>query len=163
MITETITYTTFNDPPQKVTETHHFNLTRTDLIRWEMEKHEGVAEYFLRLSQSNDKTLLGEAFHDFLRRTYGIKSEDGKHHTKSPEISDAFESSAAFDEFYVKLITDQDYAAKFIRGVLPKEWLRDTAVDTVMETPDQRLRAVSNELATMPPPPPGLPQNPAGA
>lgn len=166
MLKETITFTNFDG--KQVTETHYFNLTRAELVQWEMEHNEGVAEYFLRISQSNNKPELGQAFHDFLRRTYGLKSEDGNRHMKSEEISENFEHSAAFDEFYIKLITDEGFAGRFIKGVLPKEWLKDGAVEQIMATGDERLRAVADTVAgqsVLPPPPsaPGLASNPAGA
>jgi hypothetical protein len=156
MLTETITFTNFDG--KKVTETHYFNLTRAELVKWEMEKHEGVGEHFLRLSSAGDKVGLGQAFHDFLRRTYGLKSEDGNRHMKSEEIANNFEASAAFDEFYIKLITDDDFALKFIKGVLPKEWVTDEMVDQVMQTQEDKLRTVTTQIASSPmPPPPPMP------
>jgi hypothetical protein len=151
MLKETITFTNFDG--KQVTETHYFNLTRAELVQWEMEHNEGVMEHFLRISQSNDKPLLGQLFHDFLRRTYGLKSEDGNRHMKSEEISENFEHSAAFDEFYMKFITDETFAAKFIAGVLPKEWLNQEAIDAVMQTGDDRLRTVATQFSPPPPPP----------
>ena len=156
MLTETITFTNFDG--RQVTETHYFNLTRAELAMWEMEKHEGVGEYFLRLSQSNNKADLATAFHDFLRRTYGLKSEDGNRHMKSKEITDNFEHSAAFDEFYIKLISDEDFALKFIKGVLPKEWVTDEMVEEVMKTQEDKTRTIAAQLAPPPPPPPPISQ-----
>lgn len=161
MLTETITFTNFDG--KQVTEKHYFNLTRAELVQWEMEHNEGVGEYFLRLSQENDKRALGQAFHDFLFRTYGLKSEDGNRHMKSEQISKDFEASAAFDEFYMKMITDEGFAMKFIKGVLPREWVKDEAFEAVMQTSDQRLQAVQDSLMPPPPPPTGLAPNPAGA
>ena len=152
MLKETITFTNFDD--KTVTETHYFNITRAELVQWEMEKHEGVGEYFVRLSQAGDKTQLAEAFHDFLRRSYGLKSEDGNRHNKSPQITADFEASAAFDEFYMKLVTDENFAANFIKGVLPKEWITDEMVDQVMKTSDEKVRGVAAQVASLPPPPP---------
>lgn len=152
MLTETITFTNFDG--KQVTETHYFNLTRAELVRWEMEHQEGVGEMFLRISQSNDKVALGKAFHDFLSRTYGLKSEDGNHHIKSPEITAKFEHSAAFDEFYMKLFTDADFALQFIKGVLPKEVVSDEMVEEVFKTGEQKARDVVSSLAPPPPPPP---------
>src|SRR5688572_7129676 len=156
MLTETITFTNFDG--KKVTETHYFNLTRAELVKWEMEKAEGVGEHFLRLSQAGDKVGLGQAFHDFLRRTYGLKSEDGNRHMKSEAIANDFEASAAFDEFYMKLISDDEFALKFIKGVLPQEWVTDEMIDQVMQTQDDKLRSVTTQIASSPmPPPPPIP------
>ena len=150
MLSETITFTNFDG--KQVTETHYFNLTRAELVQWEMEHQEGIGEYFVRLSQRADKVEMGQAFHAFLRRTYGLKSDDGNRHMKSEEIANNFEHSAAFDEFYIKMLTTEDYALTFIKGVLPKEWVNEEAIDAVMQTGDQRLQAVTDQL--MPPPPP---------
>jgi len=35
MLKETITFTNFDD--KTVTETHYFNITRAELVQWEME------------------------------------------------------------------------------------------------------------------------------
>lgn len=175
MIRKTITFTNFDD--KKVTETHWFNMTRQQMIEWEMRTGEGLQEFFIRISQSGNKELLYEAFEDLLLRSYGIKSDDGSEHAKSPEISQRFKNTAAFDEFFMDFFSNEDKAMEFIRGIMPKDWVSDEAIKVVMETPDERFDAVNKAVqgSTMPPPPPDpltierarelgyLDPNPAGA
>lgn len=158
MIRKTITFTNFDD--KKVTETHWFNMTRQQMIEWEMRTGEGLQEYFIRISQSGNKELLYEAFEDLLLRSYGIKSEDGSVHSKSPEISQRFKDSAAFDEFFMDFFSDETKAMEFINGIMPKDWMNQKDIEVVMQTPQERFDAVT--ASVMPPPPPLAP-NPAGA
>lgn len=150
MFRKTVTFTNFDD--KKVTETHWFNMTRQQMIEWEARTGEGLQEHFIRLSQSGNKEALYEAFEDLLLRSYGIKSEDGSRHAKSPEISKSFKDSAAYDQFFMEFFENDEKAMEFIRGIMPKDWLTDDAIKTVMETPQERFDAVT--ASVMPPPPP---------
>jgi hypothetical protein len=155
MISKTLTFEDFSDPPKTVTEKHWFNMTRQQVIEWEAQTGEGVLEYFTRISQSGDKKKLYDAFEDFLLRCYGIRSEDGSKHAKSPEISQAFKDSAAYDEFFMSFIENQDTMVEFLKGVLPKQWLTEEAkadMDIVAQIPQERFDAVQKSV--MPPPPP---------
>lgn len=150
MIKKTITFTDFDD--KKVTETHWFNMTRQQMIEWEMRTGEGLQEHFLRLSRSGNKEELYEAFEDLLLRSYGVKSSDGSLHEKSPEISKRFKNSAAYDEFFMNFFENETTAMEFITGIMPKDWVNQEAVKAVMETPQERFDAVTKSV--MPPPPP---------
>jgi hypothetical protein len=167
MISKTVTFQDFSDPPKTVTEKHWFNMTRQQMIEWEARTGEGILEYFTRISQSGNKEALYDAFEDILLRSYGIKSDDGREHTKSPEISQAFKNSAAYDEFFMEFFTDESKALEFLKGILPKQWMTEETeknMEFVLNTPQERLDAVRDSL--MPPPPPPAVQgnvpNPAG-
>jgi len=150
MFRKTVTFTNFDD--KKVTETHWFNMTRQQMIEWEARTGEGLKEHFIRLSQSGDKEKLYEAFEDLLLRSFGIKSDDGNRHAKSPEISQDFKNSAAYDQFFMEFFQTDETALAFITGIMPKEWLSEEDIKTVMETPQERFDAVTKSV--MPPPPP---------
>ena len=88
-------------------------------------------------------------------RSYGIRSDDGSRHDKSPELSQQFKNSAAYDEFFMGFIENQDTIVDFLKGVLPKQWLTEEAkadMDAVAKIPQERFDAVQASL--MPPPPP---------
>lgn len=155
MICKTVTFEDFSDPPRTVTEKHWFNMTRQQVIEWEARTGEGVLEHFTRISQSGNKELLYQAFEDFLLRSYGIRSDDGSRHDKSPELAQQFKNSAAYDEFFMSFIENQDTIVEFLKGVLPKQWLTEEAkadMDAVAKIPQERFDAVQASL--MPPPPP---------
>ena len=58
-------------------------------------------------------------FKEFIFRSYGIKSEDGRRFQKSEEISKSFEQTEAYSQLFVKLCTNADAASAFINGILP--------------------------------------------
>lgn len=157
MLKKTLTYQNFDG--KQVTETLYFNLTKAELVEWEMRTNEGLMDYFIRVSGSNNKPLLFEAFKDLLLRTYGEKSDDGRTFMKSDEIRDRFEHSAAYDTFFMEFFTNEGTAVAFIRGVMPEELLTDEAVAEAQLVGDSRFSQVEAQLAAgqMPPPPPGAP------
>lgn len=155
MISKTITFQDFSDPPKTVTQKLWFNMTRQQVVEWEARTGEGVLEHFDRISKSQDKEALYDAFEDFLLRCYGIRSDDGSRHDKSPEISRDFKNSAAYDEFFMQFVENQDLIVEFLKGVLPKQWLTEEAkaqMDVVAAIPQERFDAVQKSM--MPPPPP---------
>ena len=158
MLKKTITYQNFDG--KQVTETLYFNLTKAELVEWEMLTNEGLTDYFIRISGSNDKPTLIRAFKELLLKTYGEKSDDGRHFMKSDEIRAKFENSAAYDSFFMEFFTDESAAVAFIRGVMPEDLINEEAVAAAMQTGDQRLQAARDQLS--PPPPPMNIPNPAG-
>ena len=61
-----------------------------------------------------------ELFKQFILDSYGEISTDGRRFMKSPELSKAFSETEAFSILYMKLATDDEYAAKFVNGVIPQ-------------------------------------------
>lgn len=165
MLKKTITYDTFDG--KKVTDTLYFNLTKAEMVAWEMSTNEGLTDYFIRIANANDRPTLLKAFEDLLMMTVGEKSEDGKHFHKSAEISKRFKDSAAYDAFFMEFFMNEGAAVDFIRGVIPADLVNDETIAEVMKTGDERLAAVASQL--QPPPPPTYPAggmghspNPAG-
>ena len=59
-------------------------------------------------------------FKDIVMRSYGEKSDDGKHFVKSKELSTAFTQTEAFSELMMMFIMDAEFAAKFVSGIVPE-------------------------------------------
>lgn len=118
MLKQPLTYTNFDGV--EVTEDFYFNISRSELVQMEINTPGGYVNYLQRLIDSKDTPSIMEAFLDLVKKSYGIKSPDGKKFIKSPEIVDDFVNSAAYDELYVKFMTDTDFASNFAIGVLPK-------------------------------------------
>jgi hypothetical protein len=113
---------------EEVTETFWFNLTRTEFIKFEVSYKAGFVESINRIIESNDREAIIAEFQKIILMAYGVRTEDGKGFEKSDELSLKFTQTAAYDELFVKLSTDDDYAAMFINGIVPKELL-DAAKD----------------------------------
>lgn len=108
------------------TEDLYFNLSKSEMVLLDNSVPGGLGNRLDRITKAADNVEIMESFLWILRKTYGIKSEDGRRFIKNDQIFDEFMQSAAFDEFFTKLTTEEDFAANFIRSVIPqmtdKEW-----------------------------------------
>lgn|SRR5262245_5417934 len=104
------------------TETLYFNLSAIELAEMVATRGENYGEQMLALAKDpmgNAGSLI-EAFKDLLRRSYGERSEDGRHFHKSPEITEKFMSSLAFEAFFMELVTNPASAGGFMTAIMPK-------------------------------------------
>lgn len=123
MLKETITYKNFNDV--EVTETYMFNLTKAEVLEMETMYPGGYAGFLQSIIDAKDQPTLVKIFKDFVLKCYGEKSADGKHFMKEDEdgrplYRKNFLFTEAYSKIYMKLATDQEYATKFVKGVLPE-------------------------------------------
>lgn len=119
MLKETIKYVDFNDLERE--EDFYFNLTRTELIRMEMNKNGSLTGLLTKITKANDMPDIFEAMENLILKAYGEKSVDGRRFDKSEEISNNFMNTPAYDKLFEKLTTDANYAYKFLMGILPKD------------------------------------------
>jgi hypothetical protein len=118
MLKHDITYENFDG--EQVTETFYFNLTKTEIIELEVGYDGGLEATIKRIIAANENRKLVAEFKKIVLLAYGVKSEDGKRFIKSDQIREEFSQTAAYDELFIKLASDADYAADFIKGILPK-------------------------------------------
>lgn len=124
MFKDTVTYEDYNGNMR--TETLYFNLSRAEVIQMEMSVNGGLGSFLENIVKSEDMPAIVEQFTKIIKMSYGVKSDDGKRFIKSDEISETFVQSEAFSEFFMKIISDEDYAAKFVNGIMPKVENRQT-------------------------------------
>ena len=117
MLKKTITYIVYFDVER--TEDHYFKLSKPELVKLQGSVKGG---YDVRLkgivSELNGFNIM-EFFEDLIRRSYGIKSEDGRRFMKSDEISRDFMETPAYEALFEELTTDDVAASEFIKAVLP--------------------------------------------
>ncbi len=143
MLKRDITYQDFND--EKVTDTFYFNITKSEIIELEVETKEGMDATIKKIIETKDnKTLIAE-FKRIILLAYGEKSGDGKRFIKSDESREAFSQTAAFDTLFIELATEEEAAANFIKGVLPKE-LSAEIEKAILPPPN--IQPVSNSTET---------------
>ena len=62
---------------------------------------------------------------DFIKnlvlKSYGEKSDDGRRFKKSPELSEEFSQTIAFDTFMSELLSDDNAAANFVNSIIPAD------------------------------------------
>lgn len=119
MFKYTINYTDFDG--NKRIEDLYFNLTHAELTDRQLDIEGGDIEKILtKMISEQDKAKIVRFICDIIDASYGIKSLDGKHFRKSPEILSDFKSTQAYSDFYVKVFGDPKFAAKWLEGTLPK-------------------------------------------
>lgn len=111
-----IEYTDYNGNQRK--DTLYFNLSKAEMMEMELSTTAGVEEKLRMLIATKDNATIVKTFKEFLIKSYGIKSEDGTRFIKSDKLREEFEQSEAYSEMFMKLISDTDFQAKFINGII---------------------------------------------
>ena len=119
MIKWPITYTDYNG--ETITEDFYFHLNKAELTTMQFEANGNFSQYLERLVNERDIKSLGQEFRKIILNSYGKKSDDGRLFRKSQEMRDEFEQSEAYSELFMDLVTDEDKATKFIKGILPSD------------------------------------------
>ena len=117
MFKKTIKYTDYNGVNR--TESFYFNLSPADLIDMEVESG-GYKQMIQNIIDSQDIQSLMKAFKELIRRSYGVKSQDGKHFVKNDEVFEEFVSTPAYSNLIMEFLEDTDKAVEFVNGIMPK-------------------------------------------
>lgn len=125
MYKKTITYSDYNGAERK--EDFYFNLNKAELSKMEMSVNGGLAEKINRIVAAQDAPAIIEIFEDLIKKSYGIKTMDGRGFVKRPEDLEAFMSTEAYSELFMELATDADAAAAFINGIIPADMAKQLA------------------------------------
>jgi hypothetical protein len=134
MLKKDITFEDFDGNTQ--TETHYFNLSKSELIDLEVGGENGsLGEQLKAIVASDDTRLILESFKTIVLRAYGIRSDDKKKFVKSDELRKDFEQSLAYDALFTGLVTNSIDAAEFVNGIVPKDLIEQVQTKNV-ELPD---------------------------
>lgn len=118
MIKWPITYTDYDGVEH--TEDFYFNLNKAEVMEMNLEANGAYDKYLQRIVDQQDGRKLAEEFRRLILKSYGEKSPDGRRFIKSQQLTDEFVQTEAFSELYMQLATEEEAAAKFIQGVMPK-------------------------------------------
>ena len=119
MLKKTITYTDYDGLER--TEEFRFNLTKAELMDMELTTVGTFSKLMQKIIDEKDMVRLAKYFKELILKSYGVKSDDGKRFIKSPELSEAFSQTEAYSELYIELLSNSEYAVKFIQQVMPKD------------------------------------------
>lgn len=128
MLKKTITYTDFDDVER--TEDFYFNLSKTELMEMNFSEEGGMEKLVKRIIDTKDIKKTIEVFKEILLKAYGQKSDDGKRFIKTIDghrLADDFAQSSAYDELFFELINDEQKAADFVSGIIPKSLAEEAA------------------------------------
>lgn len=127
MIKKTITYTDFNGNER--TEDFYFNLTKKEITTMELSIKGGLAEMIQRIVAAQDTPAIIEVFEDLIKKSYGVKTPDGRGFLKRPEDLESFMATEAYSQLFMELATDADAASKFVNGVVPADMAKQAALE----------------------------------
>lgn len=119
MFKKTITYTDYSDVVR--TEDFFFNLTKAEVVELETRTKGGLQKMIQKIVGEQDYGKIVEIFKEIILRSYGEKSLDGKHFTKSKDLADAFSQTEAYSEMFMEMASNADVAAAFVNGIVPKD------------------------------------------
>lgn len=102
-------------------EDFFFHLSQAELTMMQMSEVGGLEKKLERIIKAQDAPKIMETFRDIIRRSYGVKSPDGRRFIKSDALSDEFEQTEAYSDLFMMLCTNADEAGKFVKGILPKK------------------------------------------
>lgn len=134
MYTKEITYEDFNGV--KRTEKLYFNLSKPELVKLQLSFDEGLDKYIMQIAKEKDPRKIIPFFEKLIDFSFGIKSEDGSRFLKSPQYTEEFKQTAAYDELYSQLIFDETgaEAIAFVKGIMPNmPELNDEAINKKVE------------------------------
>lgn len=118
MIGKTITYTDFNGAKQ--TREFFFHISVYELAEMAHSKDGGFDVHLKRIIATNDNQAILQEFRVLMRKAIGWRSADGEDFLKSDEYAERFINGDAFDTFFLELISDAEYAGRFVVGVVPE-------------------------------------------
>ena len=151
MIEKLIGYEDFNGTAQA--EIHYFHLSKVELIEMEVQYDGGFSEYLRKVADGGNAALLLATIKDFVGKSYGVRSEDGRKFTKSPELTTEFLASPAYEALFLELVENGDAIGEFLIGVMPKDLMEDPDVQRhlaelkseTVELPEKEPKDMSRE------------------
>lgn len=121
MYKKTIKYTDYNGVEK--TEDHYFNLNKAELLTMDLGVAGGMQANMELISQQQDVPKMLEFFETLIKKSYGIKTPDGRF-VKKPEYFENFFFSEAYSEFITELLASDNSrqaVIEFITGIVPTE------------------------------------------
>lgn len=132
MLTKTVTYTDYDGNER--TEKCQFNLTETELTEMQLTTSGGMDKMLTDIVAAKDTPTIINTFKTIILKAYGVKSPDGRTFMKSKELADEFEHSEVYNKIFMELITDDEKAAAFINGIIPKTVADEVAKSSAAPT-----------------------------
>lgn len=116
MVKKSIPYTDLNGVER--VDDFYFNLSKPEIVKMQSSVKGGYDVQLKSTSANLNGKAIMEFFEDFISKSYGEKSEDGRRFMKSEEISRSFMETPAYEVLFEELVTNADEAAKFVNAVM---------------------------------------------
>ena len=119
MIKKRIKYEDFDSVERE--EDFYFNLTKTELVKWNYSESGGLEEAVKKIIDNKDAKELLKIYDKIITMSYGVKSPDGKKFVKSEEIINDFKDTNAYDVMFIEYLSHPESFNAFIDGIMPKD------------------------------------------
>lgn len=123
MLKKTITYKDYNGKER--IEDHYFNLDEGELIEMELSVHGGYTTMIEKVVASESEPELFTIFKDFICKSYGEKSGDGRYFLKEDEdgrpLVRKFLQSKAYSALMMEFMTKTESFTEFVNKIIPAE------------------------------------------
>lgn len=116
MLSKVAKYVDYNGNDR--TQTCYFNMTKAEILEFNMNKPGGMIAYITRMMNNNRNDLVFSAFKDLILAAYGERTEDGRF-IKNSQIREAFACSEAYSEIFMEVVGSEDAMAAFVNGIMP--------------------------------------------
>ena len=117
MYPRVVKYTDFDGEQQE--ETLYFHLGRSEVADLEKDDETSFSKMLMDVGKKIDGAKIINMCKTIIARSYGVKSPDGKHFWKKPEILEDFLYSAAYDQLLWELLQSPSEALGFLANVMP--------------------------------------------
>lgn len=108
---------------EKVTKDLYFNLTKAEIMKLQLSYKQGfdkyVDEIIHPLDGEPDPQKIMDLFEMLILKSYGVRTEDG--FIKSPEKAQAFVTTEAYSELFMRLLSDEKAQTDFFMGIMPRD------------------------------------------
>lgn len=131
MLKKTIEYEDYNGVTRK--EDFYFNLSKAEIMEMEMTMKDGLNETIRNIIKAKDVPAIVNIFKELVLKSYGEKSTDGKRFLKSEEIKNNFACTEAYSTLFMELATNEEKAAEFVNGILPKDLTKQIDKNSIQE------------------------------
>jgi len=126
MFIRNITYQDLDGNTQ--TKPFHFHLDQAELVELESEQHGGLSGFAERIAHTEDYGQLVKEFKHIVLTCYGLR--EGDSFIKTEDLRVRFKGSGAFSALFMEFLQDQEKLTEFINGVMPKEPVNTTGIET---------------------------------
>lgn len=114
---EKIKYTDYNGNQRE--EKFYFNLNNAEITEMDLGIEGGLKQKIEKITETQNSREIVTFFKEFVLKSFGVKSDDGRRFIKSPELSKEFSETEAYNILFMELATNSKHAADFINDVIP--------------------------------------------
>lgn len=149
MICKTIKYKNYFGEDRETKEYFHLNSSELTDFLFEIGGKKGDYEDAIKaIIQSDDREYIINLVKQIILKSYGQRSADGENFMKVDPLTGEqyykkFMQSAAFEQLYMELYSDEDVLNDFIAGVMPADMQKE--VRSAMKDPATMKLIVKRE------------------